>query len=108
MRNHARRPLKKFRHAFGSTNVTTSAWVELIASMDKPASYVEIFNSSGSILKLSTGAAASEDSYEIPYYVLPNGSSILLPIEFANLKRISAKAVDVDATMGSLILNFFE
>jgi hypothetical protein len=100
--------VKKFRHAFGSTNVNTTAWVEIIASLDTPASYVEVFNSSGAILKLSTGAAAAEDDSEIAYYILPNGSAIMLPMEFGNGQRISARAIDANATVGSLVLNFFD
>ena len=102
----AGRPVKTTRHAFASTNVTTSAWVTVVASMDKPCSYVEIFNSSGSVLQLATGAVASEAA--IPYQVLPSGSSILLPINIANSVRLSAKAIDADATTGALILNFFD
>lgn len=103
-----RRPVGKHRHNFASTNVNTGAWVEIIDDLAKPCSYVEVFNSSGSVLRLSTGAAAAEDDSEISYYVLPNGSPIMLPLEFGNGARISARAVDANATVGSLIFNFFD
>lgn len=100
------KPRKKFRHDFGATSVTTAAWVELVASMDDSVSAVEIFNSSGAILKLSTGTAGNEDSAELEYYVLPNGSFQIQPIELSKGGRLSAKAVGSDATNGDLILNF--
>lgn len=100
------KPVKKFRHAFDATNVTTAAWVELISAMDKASSSCQIYNGSGSILKLSTGGIGLEDSNEVPYYVLPNGSTIIIPIELAFGGRLSAKAIGADATVGDLILNF--
>jgi len=103
----ARKPVLRKVHSFGSTNVTTSAWVEIIASMTKPASAVEIYNGSGRILELSKGDLGEETGNEIEYYIIPGGSSILLPIEFANGDRISAKAVSANATADYLILNFF-
>jgi hypothetical protein len=103
----ARTPIYKFYHSYSSTNVTTGAWVELIASLQYPASAVEIFNGTGAIVKLSIGAAAAEDASEIPYYIIPGGSSIMLPLGFSREARISARAVDQDATTGTLVLNFF-
>lgn len=98
------KPQKAHNHDFNGTPVTTAAWVQLIASMDKAISTVEIYNSSGSILELGLGSAGNEVS--IPYYILPNGSLILLPIEIAFGQRLSAKAVNQDATVGELVLNF--
>jgi hypothetical protein len=108
MRNMlARKPVAKFRHSYVATNVTTGAWVQIIASNAQPCSAVEIFDSSGRTMKISLGAAADENAHEVPYYIIPGGSSILLPIEIAKGKRISAKAVDADATVGALVFNFF-
>ena len=107
MRQIARTPVGKHFHSYASTNVGTLAWVEIISATTFPSSAVEIFSASGSTIKLSLGAAGDEDAEEIKYYVLPGGSSILLPIEIPRGKRISAKAVDATADVGSLVLNFF-
>ena len=97
----------KLRHSFVATNITTAAWVEVIAALAQPCSAVEIYNSSGSIIKLALAAAAAEDANEVPYYVLPNGSSILLPMSWSKGARLAARAVDASATSGDLIFNFF-
>jgi hypothetical protein len=107
MRLLARTPVHKFRHSYVATNVTTAAWVEVISSLPQPVSAVEIYDSSGKIIKLSIGASGEEDANELDYYITPGGSGILLPLEFSKGARISAKAVDDDADVGSLIFNFF-
>lgn len=106
MRLLARKPVAKLVHDFASTNVTTGAWVEIEDSTTAPCSALEIFNGGGSILKISQGAAGSEDSAELPYYILPGGSQIVLPIEISKGKRLAVKAVDQNSTFGSLVLNF--
>lgn len=105
----ARRPVGKLQVdiSAGATPVTTAAWVQLFAATPAPCSAVEIFNGTGSIIRLSTGTPGNEDAGELPYYVLPNGSNILLPWEIARNLPISAKAVDADTTSGRLILNLF-
>lgn len=108
MRMLAGYPIKKHLHSYLDTPVTNSAWQEILASMDMPCSAIEIFSGTGAPIKLSLGAAGEEDENEIPYYVIPGGSGILLPIGIAKGKRISAKAVGPDdADAGILILNFF-
>jgi hypothetical protein len=103
----AQKPVHKVRLDYGSTNVGIGAWVAVVASMPVPACGVELFNASGSTLKISTGAIGLEDASELPYYVLPGGSSILLPLEFSSGQRLSVRAVDVVANVGSLVMNFF-
>jgi hypothetical protein len=100
-------PVAKKSFSYADTNVTTAAWVEVIAATEQPFSALEIFSGSGSILKLSSGDAGDEDAHEIPYYIIPGGSSIMLPVGLAKGKRLSIKAVDVTADAGILILNFF-
>lgn len=107
MRLLAKNPVHKHVHNYATTNVTTAAWAEIIASLPVAASAVEIYSGNTSVVKLSVGAAADEDANEINYYVIPGGSSILLPLEFTRGKRISAKAVNVNATTGVLVFNFF-
>lgn len=92
---------------YSVTTLSTSAWTELIAALGQPGTLIEIFNGSGSSIKLSTGTAGLEDSHIIPYTIIPGGSSVQLSMEFANAARISAKAVDTVPSLGSMILNFF-
>ena len=101
-----RKPVHKLYLDTNSTNITTSAWVEVDASIDEPASAVELFNGSGRLLKLALGAAASE--VEIPYYLSPGGSSILVSLyDFPKGSRLSVRAVDATASSGLIVFNFF-
>lgn len=103
----SRKPVETRRHSFALTNVTTSAWVEVISAMTWPSSSVEIFNSGGRILILSTGTAGNEDDDILDYTIIPGGSEILVPSEFARGSRVSIKAIDANSTTGWLIFNFF-
>lgn len=98
------KPVAKAILDFAVTNVTTAAYVEMVASTNKPCSALEIFNGGGSILKIALGAAASE--VDMNYYILPGGSQIILPIEIPHSTRISLKAVDTNSMAGSIVLNF--
>lgn len=104
---NARNPVGKLRFDYGATNVTTSAWVEITSAIPAAATHMHIFDSSGSVLKLSTGASGSEAASELNFYIIPGGMEILLPIELAKSKRLAAKAVDANATDGQLVINFF-
>lgn len=100
-------PTGKLLWDLGASPVTTSAWKQLIAAMLASACAVEVYNGSNSTLEISTGAVGAEDASAIPYYILPGGSSILLPINFSRGAPVSVKAVDQNTTAGLLILNFF-
>lgn len=92
---------------FVTTPVTTAAWVIIDAALDNPFVAVEILNTSNAVLKISTGAPADEDNHEFLYYILP-GKSMMVPLEGAKAKPLSAKAVgSVDADIGDLYINYF-
>lgn len=100
----ARVPVLTVRYN-AATPITTSAWAQISAALGKPASAVEIFNGSGSILQIAKGALGAEVAF--PYTVPPGTLTTVLPFEFQNLSRITMKAVDQDTTEGYIILNFF-
>ena len=104
----SKNPIATVTIALGSTNITTSAWAQLLAKLPKACTAIEIFNPSGSTIQVSTGKAGFESSSIIPYTILPGGSNILLPVEISGGVRISVKAVDSNATgPGQFTLNFF-
>ena len=106
MITHVRNAVAKFRHSYTITPVTTAAWVTIIASNEEPCSGVEIFDSSGSIMKLATGTVGNE--VELPFHIFPGGNnSFMLHHEIPSGVRISAKAVDASATAGDLCFNFY-
>lgn len=91
------------RNDYSSVNVTTSAFVQLIASTTSTANMLEIFDSSGQVLGIATGAAASE---VIQFYVYPGGNG-QVPFKIASGTRVSIKAISANATSGQLVMNLY-
>lgn len=91
------------RRDYSTDSVTTSAWVELIASLAADVSEIEIFDSSGETLELGTGAGAAETRL---IYVTPGGNE-RVPVSIASGTRISIQAVSGDALVGELVINFY-
>lgn len=102
---HLSKPVHRLKHDASSQNITTSAWVQLDASLDKPCSGIKIYNGTGSILEFAIGGSGSEVAQ--PYYLPPEESSPVLPINLSYGSRLSLKAVDKSATQGHVIFNFF-
>ncbi len=99
----ARKPVGKLLHSYVSTNVTTSAWVALSTTVPAAATTMEVFDSSGRIMKYSIDAGVTE----LKFYGLPGGMEELIPVEWSKGSTISIKAVDASATVGYLVINFY-
>ena len=91
-------------NAYASTNVTTSAYVELIHSTSVALTRVAIWNTSGSIIKLATGAAASEVD---KIYIGPGGTGVF-DIAIPASTRISLEALDQTANAGYFLFTGFQ
>jgi len=91
----------KDRHDYSSVNVTTAAYVELIASTSANIYRLNIFDSSGETLVLATGAAASEVDL---FYIFPGGNP-LIEVYIASGTRLSIKAVSATASTGEIVIN---
>jgi hypothetical protein len=87
-------------NAYTSTSVTTSAYVQLIASTTSAATMVQIFDSSGQAMIIATGAAGSEVNQ---LYVPPGGADFNLAIAAGT--RVSIKALTATASSGYLLVN---
>jgi len=86
-----------------TVNVTTAAYVQLIASTAAAYQEIEIFDSSGQTLKIAFGAAASEVD---KFLVFPGGNGRIkrnVPIG----TRISIRAVSATASVGEISLNLY-
>jgi hypothetical protein len=105
MNIHVRKPVAKLLLDMGATNVTTGAWTQITAAIGAPVSSIQIFNGSGSVLKIATGGAGNEVAMN--FYIIPGTVSPVIPVEIAKNSRISVQAADVDAVDGSLVLNCF-
>jgi len=89
------------------THITSSAWVEIEDSLPAPCDALEILNTTGALLKVAIGAAASE--VETPFYIMPGSEPHIIPYNIAKGSRISVKvAGSVDATQdGDIAINWF-
>jgi hypothetical protein len=87
-------------NAYASTNVTTSAYVQLIASTTSATRFIDIFDSSGQAMILAVGGAGSE---VIQAYVPPGGDAFSFAIPAGS--RVAYKALTGNATAGYLLLN---
>jgi hypothetical protein len=89
------------RNDYTGTNVTTGAWVELIASLGSAVRGIMLFDSSGQTLELGVGAAASEARVLL---IPPGGLNGFIPLKIASGARVSVRAVSANATEGELNL----
>lgn len=89
------------RNAYASVNVTTGAWVQLIASTAAVINCLTVFDSSGQTLELGIGAAASETRTLI---IPPGGLNGCIPLRIAASTRISIRAISATASVGELDL----
>lgn len=99
----ANKSLQLMRHDYSSTNVTTSAYVELDAALDADTKSVDIFDSSGETMILAYGPAGGEEDL---MYIMPGGNGradILIPKGV----RLAVKAASGNATAGELTINFW-
>lgn len=91
------------RNDYSSVNVTTGAYVQLIASTTSATSEIEIFDSSGQTLKIAVGAAASEVDQIL---VFPGGNS-RVPLLIPAGTRVSIRAVSATASVGEICINLY-
>lgn len=89
------------RNDYSSVNVTTSAWVQLIASTSADINSLMIFDSCGEVLELGTGAAASETRVLL---IPPGGIDGQIPLFIASGTRVAIKAVSANCTSGQIVI----
>lgn len=91
------------QNAYTSTNITTSAYVQLVASTSNVINTVHIFDSSGQAMIFAIGGSGSE---VIQLYVPPGGDTYALHIPAGS--RIAYKALTATANAGYLLMSFLE
>ncbi len=84
-----------------STNITSAAYVQLIASTAAAAKQVYIFEGFGTSMKLAFGGAGAEVDQ---IYVDPGGPG-LIPLAVPAGTRVSVKSVATTANTGEFIIN---
>jgi hypothetical protein len=101
MSQSGRSLVNSVRHEYGTTAVTTAAWVELIAATAGVVNLIQVFDSSGNLMELGVGAAAAESRIAL---VFPGG---LPPTELAIPagSRLSVRAVSANSNTAGTELN---
>lgn len=87
------------RNVYSTTNVTTGAWVQLIASTAAEINSFFLFDSSGQTLELGTGAAAAETRKLI---IPPGGIDGPVSLNIPAGTRLSLRAISATASSGEL------
>lgn len=88
---------------YSSVNVTTAAYVQLVASTTSATNLLQVFDSSGQTMIIAVGAAASEIDQ---CYIFPGGQGDI-PLAIPAGSRVSVKAKTASATSGYLAINLF-
>lgn len=89
-----------------STTIASATYTQLSASLPESCSAVYVANTTQKHIKLAVGDASSEVDIGL---VIPAGEQgVYFPLEIRHGVRLSAKALDADATTGWLIINFFQ
>jgi hypothetical protein len=98
-----RNAVTQARNVYSSTNVTTSAWVQLVSSLPGQVNEIYIFDSSGQTMELGVGASGFE---VVQLLISPGGigtQSLLIP----SGSRVAIKAISGTASAGEIDVNFF-
>lgn len=90
-----------YRNDYSSVNVTTSAYVQVVASSAAVINRLYIADTSGSAIILATGASGSEVEQ---LYIGPGGNDAPYELTIPASTRIAIKALDVTATSGQIII----
>lgn len=90
--------------AYASTNVTTSAYITLVASSPVSVSKLEVCDTSGQILKIAVGASGSETDI----VTTTVSGCIIVPIFLGSGVRLSIKAISATASTGFSVVSFVQ
>lgn len=96
-------PVARYRIATGTTNITTSAYVEVAANVSTEVIMASIYNGTSSPLSVALGAAGAE----IDTVYVPPSSFFNYPFHFSSATRIAVKSLSGTASSGDLIINLF-
>ena len=90
-------------NSYSSTNVTTGAYVTLIASTPFDTAHIQVCDSSTHFVRLAIGAAGSEvDQFASPG---PSSDCMMVTKFIPAGSRISLKAIDANATAGYIAVS---
>lgn len=89
---------------YGTTNVTTSAWVQIIASTAAAITQLLVDDTCGEVLELGTGGSGSETRR----LLIPRGGlSQAVNLTIASGTRLSVRALTATCSTGDLVITGF-
>lgn len=88
--------------SYSSTNVTTGAWVQLIASTAATINELYIFSSCSETLELGTGSAASETR---KFLIPPGGIDSVVNLTIPSGTRIALRGVSGNCSTGQITVS---
>lgn len=91
--------------SYSTTNVTTAAYVQLVASTTLSSRAVEVCDTSGHLIKLATGASGSEVDFMTTAVGTTAASCVVVPSFLLSGVRLSLKAVDATANSGFIAVS---
>ncbi len=92
--------------AYASTNLTTSAYVQLIASLTKSIKGVSVYNTGANAVFLAVGASGQESNQIIISPMTAGTPAVYIPLVVSQSQRISVIASTGTISSGVLNLNF--
>ena len=92
-----------YRNVYSTTNVTTAAYTQVVASLASAVTIIDIFDSSGQVLAIATGAAGAESQKA---YIYPGGNG-QIPLAIAAGTRVSIRAISSNAVSGEINMTFY-
>ena len=98
-------PLMTVRLGYSTTNVTTGSWVQLVSSLPNFVRKVQVFDSSGQVMRLGLGATTS--AVAMPWVIMPGGQSDMIPMMAAAGQSLDIEAVSGTANAGEIDLNLY-
>lgn len=98
-------PVKSIVWNAVSNPLSAAAWTEILASLQYPASHIEVYNGSTTPFEIAIGSAGNEQA--VPYAIMGGGTQGLVKQGIEALSRISLKPVDADITEGFIVINLF-
>lgn len=98
-------PMVPITLSYSSTNVTTSAWVQLNASLPAVTRCLSVFDSSGQTMVLGLGQSGHEVAQS--WWIFPGGMANL-PVTWPLNARLSIEAISGTASSGEIIINLYQ
>jgi hypothetical protein len=98
-------PVKSIVWNATSSPLLSSAWTEILASLEFSASHFEVYNGSTTPIQIAVGESGDEEA--LPYAIMAGGTNGAIKQSIGAGSRISLKPVDDDIDAGFIVINLF-